>query len=129
MKTTATKKVEAVKPVCNDLAEHDGATPRPWRSEPKDGVMVVYGVKHNTIPVCMTDGDDQLETEANAALIVEAVNNYDALVAALDKINAIVKEGVIHRNETGKPQWSAFDEIRNIVAALESVRGGKAVQS
>ena len=51
------------------------------------------------------------------------VAEHAALVAALDKINAIVKEGVIHRSETGKPQWSAFDEIRNIVAA---VRGGKA---
>ncbi len=47
---------------------------------------------------------------------------HAALVGALVKIEAIVKDGVIHRHETGKPQWSAFDEIKKIVAAI---KGGK----
>lgn len=32
----------------------------------------------------------------------------------LEAILAITKAGVIHRNETGKPQWSALDEITKL---------------
>ena len=206
MKTTATNKVDAVKPVCNELSEarnkHTGET----ESEKESRIAKAFGIKSEQpgkatprplewqrLGVCAMDtaglliadpcyvikqGDrDDLEIQdysqwvscedeilrlnfkrghEGAGVIVHSPNGdgsvdicgevddngrirsvyfsfdgeepisraeHAALVAALDKINAIVKEGVIHRSETGKPQWSAFDEIRNIIAA---VRGGKA---
>jgi hypothetical protein len=137
MKTTATKKVQMVKPVCNDLSEQTGkATPRPWAAHSGNiyarKPALLKGLAEREVLIARRDDktihDDKNisieEMHANAALIVKAVNSYDALVAALDKINAIVKEGVIHRNETGKPQWNAFDEIRNIVAAVRSGKAG-----
>lgn len=62
------------------------------------------------------------EREANAKLIAAAPE----LLAALESIVAISSAGVIHRNETGKPQWSALDEITKIVgAAIAKAKGGE----
>jgi hypothetical protein len=198
MKTTATKKVQAVKPVCNDLSEQqDKATPRPFYME-CDG-NEVYIVDHaNNDRLCTVEGITNGTRRNNAMIIIDGLKSrrelaelkaelalscsdnekaiigvrrlesqsaqvkaehaalravagaaelaerawagdgvqmstaIDAILiaqkqlAALDKINAIAQAGVIHRSETGKPQWSAFDEIKNIVAA---VRGGKVAGS
>ena len=57
--------------------------------------------------------DSSPEERANARLIAAAPD----LLAALEQLKALAEEGVIHRNETGKPQWSLTDEIKNITRA------------
>lgn len=52
-------------------------TPRPWRAKDGDVQLNSYNV---TIAHCVTAG---LPADANAALIVRAVNSHDELVAAL----------------------------------------------
>jgi hypothetical protein len=39
----------------------------------------------------------------------------------LEAILAITKAGVIHRNETGKPQWSALDEIAKLAHEAQDI--------
>jgi hypothetical protein len=118
MKTTVTKKVNAVKPVCGDLSEqHDKAM------SPEQVCIGLLAVDDTLEAYGQPDNHYHEPLRKIVESAMQIVNEHAALVGALDKINAITKAGVIHRSETGKPQWSAFDEIRNIVAA---VRGGKA---
>jgi len=51
------------------------ATARPWATERDGGVSIITDRDGNTVCVMMS--------EANAALIVRAVNSHEALVAAL----------------------------------------------
>lgn len=47
------------------------------------------------------------------------------LVTALEQIAAIAAAGVVHRHETGKPQWCAFDEQTKIaLAAIAKAKEG-----
>ena len=39
------------------------------------------------------------------------------LLAALHEIKEILDGGVIHRHETGKPTWDAFDAMKSIASA------------
>lgn len=41
-------------------------------------------------------------------------NSHAELLAALQACLQTCEDGVIHRNETGKPQWSAFDHMKTI---------------
>lgn len=52
-----------------------------------------------------------------ARRVTTIIQEHAALQAALNQIAEIAKDGVIHRHETGKPQWSAFDEITKLVSA------------
>jgi hypothetical protein len=46
------------------------------------------------------------------------------LLAALEAVLKTCEAGVIHRHETGKPMWSAFDHLKTIArAALKSAKG------
>jgi hypothetical protein len=68
-------------------------------------------------------------SEANARLIASApalLVERDALRAAMKAIIKACKEGVIQRNETGKPQWSALDHMEAIAStALALSKGGQ----
>ena len=78
---------------------------------PKKGICYVHGQKeaYNN------------ERNANAMLIASAPELLDALRELL----AIGEGGVIQRNETGKPTWSAMDEIKRIAgAAIAKAEGG-----
>ena len=76
------------------------ATPRPWkitRTEGSLGVGLDWAITGRwTAIATLFDEDDDPEQEANAALIVRAVNNHDALVEALEALLAAVPE---------KPYW------------------------
>ncbi len=66
------------------------------------------------------EGQPWSESGLNARLIAAAPE----LLAALESILSISKAGVIHRNETGKPQWSALDEITKLVdMAIAKAKG------
>ena len=56
--------------------------------------------------------------------IIRGTTTYapNDLLAALGKISSIVSAGVISRSEPGKPQWSAFDEIKKILAGVKGVQ-------
>ena len=40
--------------------------------------------------------------------------NNSHMLTALQRIAALAEEGVIQRNETGRPQWSLIDELKKI---------------
>lgn len=89
----------------------DKATPRPWQLANADfheypakrlliqGTRVKSGIKCLEDAVCTRAAGDQLIEQHNAALIVRAVNNHDALVAALEQIveSESCKQGIIER--------------------------------
>jgi hypothetical protein len=53
------------------------------------------------------------EVQANAQLIAAAPD----LLAVVQRCAEIAAGGVVQRHETGKPQWSALDEIKKITSA------------
>lgn len=73
------------------------ATPRPWAATTRRGSWdwVVYSVADPNIEICQPfhDGTDDNPTgEANAALIVHAVNNIDRLTAERDELAKLAKQ-------------------------------------
>lgn len=62
--------------------------------------------------------------EANARLIAAAPE----LLAALEIINALAKNGIITRHETGKPTWCLVNELSKITNAALARATGKAEQ-
>ena len=81
--------------------ETDRATPRPWRvwdSRPnRNNLLFVEAVQEpeKLIAALMVTNYPDDEAEANAALIVRAVNSFDALTAALQgmvKLNSLLLE-------------------------------------
>jgi hypothetical protein len=71
--------------------------------------------------ICDADGSMPEDvTIANARLIAAAPE----LLEALETILRLAEAGVIHRNETGKPQWSLTDELQTIArAAIQKAEG------
>lgn len=63
-------------------------TPTPWRVDDSDGELWI-GNDNLIRPICMVSAADVLSStdKADAAFIVEAVNNYDRLRAELDAAN------------------------------------------
>lgn len=85
-------------------------TKGPWNTNTDGWVIGPNGetiVSHHS----MTYLDDT--AMADARLIASAPE----LLAALESILSLAKAGVIHRNETGKPQWSLTGELQTIARA------------
>jgi hypothetical protein len=62
--------------------------------------------------------DEEGSGEAIALLTcIEAKGTITGLLAALQAIIAILDGGVLHRHETGKPTWDAFDAMEAIASA------------
>ena len=82
---------------CHSQPGSEKATPRPWRlvdgmiMSPRGDISI-----HSVI-------DDVCISEADAALIVEAVNGWDALKEENRRLSARVKEleAIIHDNREG----------------------------
>lgn len=78
--------------------------------------MSVFGEDLTSCPKC--GRDDALMHP------FEEVKGEDGLLVILEAILAISTGGVIHRNETGKPQWCALDEITKLTnAAIAKAKG------
>ena len=96
-------------------------TEGPWR---KIGRAIVD--QHGRVEIAVASTGDTGDTHvnenhrvekgeafANATLIASAPD----MLLALRELLAIGEGGVIQRNETGKPTWSALDEIKRIAGA------------
>ncbi len=80
-----------------ERSQPNSATPTPWEAQPfgdgEDGVGIL-GLPLNGLVAWVTmfptemDANDPTRAKANAALIVKAVNNHDALVKALEKLRS-----------------------------------------
>ena len=101
-------------------------TPGPWKLN-KDKTTVYCVTRNGDEPgICSTNGEALIplsreEQEANARLIASA----PFLLAALKKVFRLAENGVIQRNETGKPQWSLTDELKTIARAAIAKAEGK----
>jgi hypothetical protein len=92
--------------ICNECHSLGHHTPEPWYPTPQlDGVIDIHSNTDGLIGSC--------SSEANARLIAAAPE----LLAALQGIKEILDGGVIHRHETGKPTWNAFDAMKSIASA------------
>lgn len=89
--------------------------PTPWTVERDVCDFMIYGNNHN----CVCDVSERLgetaeEVEANAALIVRAVNNHERLVAACR-----AAEDALHKDD-GVQARLALQAIREALAGLET---------
>lgn len=124
------------------LSEHTQATARPWSA---DEPRTYAGVKWDCIirdangqPICSVyvAGWSKKEAANHAALIVKAVNNFDALVRALEQAQSALTLFRSLVNEGGVPRYgvtpgaalnSVIEEdvdpaIRHIAAALAGAK-------
>jgi hypothetical protein len=96
-------------------------TAEPWHAT---GEIVRKSLGNTGILDCNTFGRARStgECQANAQRIVDCVNacaglNPAAVPELIEALVSVVKTceaGVIHVNETGKPQWSALDQMKQI---------------
>lgn len=64
------------------MLETSKATPRPWLVKSTHAAPEIIGSGRRIVKVLYEGGSEDREVDANAALIVCAVNNFDALLAA-----------------------------------------------
>jgi hypothetical protein len=100
-------------------------TPGPWRKQITDEGFNIADSTGNwdicTITAQYAPTTEQ--AEANARLLASAPD----LLAALRELLAIGEGGVVLRNETGKPTWSALDAVKSIASeAIAKAEGGAA---
>lgn len=104
------------------------ATPRPWEEEVDDGMSVFGDVVTgpdgvwvvDTSPICDSAGHDWDEVQANAALIVWAVNNLSALLDAAEKSGTVVGFWTLisaanGERDTAQAEVKRLEENRNRV--------------
>lgn len=98
------------------MADPKDATPRPWRIDPDDrpgmhwnNHIVCAGSPNLTICFMTHDNTPENETgDANAALIVEAVNNYDRLRAELAEATRLLRKVQVGNGPLWSGQVRAF---------------------
>lgn len=97
----------------------DTATPRPWRTISKGYIYATVDGDPNWIIGKTYHAPTELAEDAmdaNAALIVRAVNNHDALVAALSGVQVMINCGALEQFD-GEP-W-----LERVTAALRAAQG------
>ena len=85
----------------NQTREQDKATGRPWSLNEPIKTEIVSG--YGSTDICIA----QNVREANAALIVKAVNSHDALVEALEEL--------LH----GEPDRRAYEQAEAVLKAAK----------
>lgn len=100
------------------------ATPRPWRVE--SGDIVVGPDDYSVCYACSIDVDDVAVDCANTALIVRAVNQYDAvqelIEAAREGSEALLRaHEALDANEPQEATFAyrAFEVLRDALSKLE----------
>jgi hypothetical protein len=97
-----------------ERSQPNSATPRPWAADPDEregyewNIHIVEAADPHMRIAFTSNGPG---SEANAALIVKAVNNHDALVRALEEI----AEGV------GRYSHNAFEHACNTIEDMKQI--------
>jgi hypothetical protein len=110
------------------MSEFENATPRPWATNCHHVPARVeseaeHGIVNDGWIICDCDGPDG---EANAELIVRAVNAHDDLVAALDMCLDLIRDmsRYRHAEEMALKNYALFNEAPiKASAALAKARG------
>jgi hypothetical protein len=102
------------------------ATPRPWAIDLTDMGEWFIGAYVAPKPVRVAR---QLRSKADAELIVEAVNNYPALVAAARAVveakeQTLTTWGYVHRSAAEGPFRTIFSAIDALAALLPDAAAG-----
>ena len=107
-------------------------TQRPWRAEwveeRKRGKVVGHWSIWGDLMVATVEDDMRGHTEANAHLIVQAVNAHDGLVALCERAIAEIRDaqGEIRERSYIKPRLRRLeDDLRAALADLAPARVGE----
>lgn len=102
----------------------DKHTPLPWKVGPNNEIRA--GGRYNVCPTVTAGGsakgmlDEREVIRANAAFIVKAVNNHDALVRALRALYGSYKQ-LADSGDAGNWSIEDTDEGKQALAALAAV--------
>lgn len=66
------------------------------------------------------------KTREGIADLIDNETHAPELIEALQKISTLADEGVIQRNETGKPTWSLIDALKEITRPVIAKATGEA---
>lgn len=91
------------------------ATKSTWRYEP--ATKTIRSVPENYWIATMDSWDGAVNHEADAALIVAAVNSFDAAKAALRALIAEVEQLAPQSSRAGV--WSSLDRAKSVLAQME----------
>lgn len=96
-------------------------TPGNWKTRNSGGKTIVCRDDSQAIgiPLDVCRVWQSSLTEANA----RAIAALPELLAALEALHAVGKEGVAMRHETGKPTWSALEETKKLTQAALTKAG------
>lgn len=99
---------------------HIHATPRPWKAETALGKSSIITDNDANLHITTVDGysRSEKEDEANAALIVEAVNHYEAMREALGKCLSILVSLDISKEEDDE-EMPLIAEVKRLLAATK----------
>jgi hypothetical protein len=99
------------------MSEH---TPTPWRNDQKPDALIVCDAEGGSIADCAPPGPwmSHKVALANAAFIVKAVNNHDALVKALDGMVNMYAD-LVNSGDAGF--WDP-EKVDEVIAARDALR-------
>ena len=92
---------------------HMNATPRPWHVGVKQAQKIVYDSKGWAVCNCTVYHDEGSEPTANAKLIVNAVNSFEAMKEVLDNVREAIEMQSADRAYKiglGVSSWDMFIE-------------------
>ncbi len=103
----------------------DKATARPWHvSKYKNGFNIEVCANDGCVCTVLGTSGTNLETSANAALIVRAVNEHAALVAVADLMDLVLQ---YHRDSKTPDEFAGLfdrfilEKARNLAAVREGM--------
>lgn len=103
------------------MSENTKHTPAPWTLE-NNQIFGTCNDKPTAFPVAICQGGTRDEADANAALIVRAVNSHADLLAALQAF--VCDMDITGRWTTGVPVTINSAHIAAMRAALKKAQGG-----
>lgn len=110
--------------------QNDKATPRPWKAYNADSGRIfknwAVGGKVDRIATIHDLGSSKA-AQANAELIVRAINQYEALLAVAEAAEKVLRqcESANDANEGHRASLYAVDKLTNALSALAKLREGK----
>lgn len=101
----------------------ENATPLPWHiSQYKNGFNFEICSDNGTVCTVLGTSGTQQETQANASLIVESVNQHAALVAVKEAAESVSRVLETYKEAHGSWQQINYQTLIKALAALEAIR-------